>query len=293
MRVCTFCGQRFASNDWQCPRCGWAPLIRKGFISFLNEDPLSGESFDSEYFAMLYHLEKENFWFQHRTRLIIRAIEEYFPCNKKILEIGCGTGLVLSEVGRSFSDVSLSGSDLFVEGLHFAKSRMPGVAFYQMDACCMPFEDEFDLILALDVLEHIEDDSRVISELYRSLKYGGGLIITVPQHQRLWSVQDEKAYHKRRYARKELVDKLGKNGFQVIYATSFITLLLPVLVFSRIYDRIIRRNQHEYDPMRELRIAYSLNRILCIISKTEGLLLRAGISLPVGGSLLCIGRKGR
>jgi hypothetical protein len=133
----------------------------------------------------------------------------------------------------------------------------------------------------------------VISELYRSLKYGGGLIITVPQHQRLWSVQDEKAYHKRRYARKELVDKLGKNGFQVIYATSFITLLLPVLVFSRIYDRIIRRNQHEYDPMRELRIAYSLNRILCIISKTEGLLLRAGISLPVGGSLLCIGRKGR
>ena len=46
----------------------------------------------------------------------------------------------------------------------------------------MPFEDEFDLILALDVLEHIEDDSRAISELYRSLKYGGGLIITVPQH---------------------------------------------------------------------------------------------------------------
>ncbi|MGD0821873.1 MAG: class I SAM-dependent methyltransferase [Desulfomonilia bacterium] len=293
MRVCTFCGQRFASNDWQCPRCGWAPLIRKGFISFLNEDPLSGESFDSEYFARLHHLEKENFWFQHRTRLIIRAIEEYFPYSKKILEIGCGTGLVLSEVGRSFSDVSLSGSDLFVEGLHFAKSRMPDAAFYQMDACCMPFEDEFDLILALDVLEHIEDDSRAINELCRSLKYGGGLIITVPQHQWLWSIQDEKAYHKRRYARKELMDKLVKNGFQVIYATSFITLLLPVLVFSRIYGRIITRTQYEYDPMRELKIAYSLNRILCIISKTEELLLRAGISFPAGGSLLCIGRKGR
>ena len=57
--------------------------------------------------------------------------------------------------------------------------------------------------------------------------------------------------------------------------TSFITLLLPVLVFSRIYGRIITRNQHEYDPMRELRIAYSLNKILCIISKTEELLLRS------------------
>ena len=160
-----------------------------------------------------------------------------------------------------------------MEGLHFAKSRVPDAAFFQMDVCCLPFEDEFDLILALGVLEHIEDDSRVISELCRSLKYGGGLIITVPQHQWLcqwlWSFQDEKAYHKRRYARKELMDKLEKNRFQVIYATSFMTLLLPVLVFSKNYGSVITKNQHEYDPMRELRIAYTLNRILCIISKTE------------------------
>jgi len=292
MKLCTQCHQRFESSEWGCPSCGYAPPVKSDFISFFEDNLSPLESFDSSYFPGLYQLEKDSFWFMHRNRLIMMAIENYFPDIKDVMEIGCGTGFVLSELRIRYPLLKLSGSDIFLEGLQFAGSRVPDADLYQMDACKMPFIEEFDLILALDILEHIEDDGRALEEIFRSLVSGGGLIITVPQHQWLWSRQDEKAFHRRRYAKKKLMEKLRERGFCIVYSTSFITFLLPLMIFSRLYAQFPVGGQKEYNPLRELKIAPSVNRILSYVCSMEEHILKRGGYLPIGGSLLCIATKG-
>jgi hypothetical protein len=93
------------------------------------------------------------------------------------------------------------------------------------------FGSESDLAGALDVLEHIDDDATALYEARRVLRPGGGIIITVPQHQWLWSDADDYAHHQRRYSRPELITSIETAGFRVQMVTSFVTLPLPATVF--------------------------------------------------------------
>ncbi|MDT8273387.1 MAG: class I SAM-dependent methyltransferase [Desulfomonilia bacterium] len=291
MKICFSCEKTFDSVGWNCPYCRSNPFITDGFFSFVTYDNTHEVKFFPEYYAQLFSLEEKHFWFRHRLNSILDAVQIHFPRAHEVLEVGCGTGNVLSSLSQSMPGLSLSGSDLFIEGLHFAKTRIPSAQLYQMDACRMPFENEFDLILALDVLEHIGDDTIALKEISKSLRPGGGVLITAPQHQWLWSTQDEKACHKRRYTRETLSKKIRMNGLRVVHMTSFITLLLPLLVISRFLASRFSDSRKEYDPFRELKIAPTLNRALYGICLAEGRMLKAGFSLPVGGSLLCMARK--
>lgn len=291
MKRCISCGNTYESDDWKCHGCGTGPEHRSGFLSFLMNPPQEPESYDHRYFPELFELENRHFWFQYRNGLIVWALQTYFPCIHNILEIGCGTGCVLKEIHQSFSQVKLSGSDLYSEGLQFAHTRVPQASFYQMDAYDIPFRNEFDVILALDVIEHIEDDEKALAEIYRAIRLGGGLILTVPQHGWLWSVHDEKAYHKRRYSWQMLRRKMSSCGFDMVYHTSFISLLLPVMVVSRMYTDLFMKDRGSYDPLRELKVGPFLNHIFGMICTMEGYVLMKGFRMPVGGSLLCIGVK--
>ena len=135
----------------------------------------------------------------------------------------------------------MSGSEIYSEGLDYAANRVKRAALFQMDARDIPFESEFDVIGAFDVLEHIEEDEQVLEQVFRAVSPGGGIMLTVPQHRFLWSQQDEYACHVRRYEAKELRDKVEKAGFQVEWATSFVTLLLPLMVMSRLSSESLSR----------------------------------------------------
>jgi len=291
MKACISCGFSFASEKWNCPQCGWTPVNQEMFLSFIKERSMIFDSFNPKYYSSLYLLEKNNFWFNHRSKLIFKTINNFLPKIKNALEIGCGTGLVLSELGQKFSHLSLTGSDLFVEGLHLAKKRVPTATLYQIDACHMPFDREFDLILALDTIEHIEADSKALDEISRSLNPGGVLIVTVPQYRWLWSYQDEKAHHRRRYSKQELISKIEHSGLNIVRVTSFLTLLFPLMVLSRIYIGLITRQQRQYDSLRELKIPPIINRIMRAICMAEEYIFTIGINFPIGGSLLCIAEK--
>lgn len=247
----------------------------------------TGHGYDPAYYADLAKLEMRHFWFRARNRLITHVLRKYFPEARSFLEIGCGTGMVLSAIHASIPNLMVSGSELFVEGLGFAQTRLPNVTLMQMDATQIPFTDEFDVIGAFDVLEHIDDDSRVLHEIHRALHPGGGVILTVPQHPWLWSHQDELAHHVRRYQRGELDDKLQRCGFHIVHSTSFVALLLPLLALSR---RAMRCE--EDDPFRELQIGNFTNAILGSILKLEFQLLQMGFTLPIGGSRLVVASKG-
>ena len=114
-----------------------------------------------------------NFWFRARNKLIIWALRRYFPNAATFLEIGCGTGFVLAGVRQAFPKLRISGSDIFTEGLVFARERAVSVSLFQMDARCIPFTEEFDVIGAFDVLEHIEEDVDVLRQMFKSTRVGG------------------------------------------------------------------------------------------------------------------------
>ncbi len=150
----------------------------------------SGGGFKAEYFSSLAQLEARNFWFRGRNALIVWALGKYFPSTRSFLEVGCGTGFVLSGLASAFPQVKLSASELFSDGLRFAAERAPRASFMQMDARRMSFEEELGAVGAFDVLEHIEEDEEVLSAMARALRPGGGMLLTVPQHRWLWSASE-------------------------------------------------------------------------------------------------------
>jgi SAM-dependent methyltransferase len=185
-------------------------------------------------------------------------------------------------------DLSVSGAELFSEGIAVARRRVPDVPIYQLDARRMPFQDEYDVAAALDVLEHVDDDLAAIAGLHRCLRPGGGLLVTVPQHPALWSPADEISQHVRRYRRRELLQKLASAGFEILRTTSFVSLLLPAMAAQRV---LARRERVSYSLTQELTATARITPLLDGIMAAERALVRLGASFPAGGSLLVVARK--
>lgn len=244
--------------------------------------------FRPEHFASLAALEEGHFWFRARNELIVHVLQRFFPRARSMLEIGCGTGFVLRGITESLPDLRVSGSEIFLEGLGFAARRLPAADLFQMDARRIPYENEFDLIGAFDVIEHIEEDEQVLREAHRALKPGGGFVLTVPQHPWLWSAQDDRACHVRRYRHRELRAKLSNAGFQIVFSSSFVSLLLPLLAASRMRKR---KPDDGSDINGELMPHAVVNRILYHVLRLESLLIRGGVRFPAGGTRLVVATK--
>jgi SAM-dependent methyltransferase len=243
------------------------------------------EGFDPAGFAELAAIEPGSFWFETRNELIVWALGRYFPGASAMLEVGCGTGFVLGGVARARPHMRLIGSELFAEGLAYAKERAPGAELIQMDARRIPYDAELDVVGAFDVLEHIDEDEEVLGQMRRALRPGGGILITVPQHRWLWSPADEAAHHVRRYTRAELVGKVKRAGFEVERVTSFVSSLLPLMAASRFVKR-----HRETEVSSEFKVGRATNAALTAALRAELALIRRGVSFPAGGSLLVAAR---
>jgi SAM-dependent methyltransferase len=263
--------------------------IIDGFKCYSPELAKSNNGFSADAFSFLRQVEENNFWFKVRNRILIDLIKKYSgkSGNKKLLEIGCGTGYVLSGLSSS-TDFQLSGSDIHVEGLKYAKERVPSAEFIQMDATAMPFKNEFDAIGAFDVIEHISEDELALKNIHRSLRKNGVLYISVPQYMFMWSSIDEISFHKRRYSKGELMQKVSAAGFKIEYCGSFVFTLFPMMVASRF---LMQRKGGEASGNQEFSMNSFLNRILESVLSLDEFFIKRGIRLPFGGSLLCVARK--
>lgn len=287
MIKCPACDFVHENNDIACGNCGYSVPEVDGFPAWAHELAHEGGGFKPGHFADLARLEAGNFWFNARNSLVIWALKKYFPDLGSLLEIGCGTGYVLAEISHTFPQARLVGSEIFTAGLKFAALRVPDAALVQMDARSAPYVDEFAVAAAFDVIEHITEDVAVLTNLHQAVKPRGGLILTVPQHQWLWSAADDYACHERRYSKSELHVKIEAAGFEIIRSTSFVSLLLPAMMLSRSRDP----QKEGYDPLAEFRIHSWLNSALRHILGLERLLIRAGVNFPIGGSRLIVARK--
>src|SRR5438128_636758 len=205
--------------------------------------------YEHEYGAM-YALEDFYWWFVARRVLaeevIAREVSGRGPA--RILDIGCGTGANMKAFTRHGLAV---GVDLSIEALHFCQRRgLQTIALSAVEK--LPFDDEtFEVVTALDVLEHTDDDLKALHEMRRIVRDGGLLLIAVPAYGFLWSEHDEALKHRRRYTAHELRNKLAVTGYEVVRTSYFITtLFFPILAF-RIWQGFLKKSTH---PKTSLRI---------------------------------------
>ena len=287
MISCPECQNLYPSKEEQCPKCSFSPKLIDGFKSWDPDLAKRGGGFKSESFNTLYQAESNNFWFRARNKIIQWALKKYAPDCQSYLEIGCGTGFVLSGIRDALPTSNIVGSEIFTTGLAFAAERVPDAELVQMDARNLPYKEEFEVVSAFDVIEHIEEDELVLENLFHSLKSGGLIMITVPQHQWLWSSVDVQACHVRRYSANELHKKIQDAGFNIVLTTSFVSFLLPAMFLSRY---MMKKNKHS-DADSELNINPFINYLFEKTLDIERFFIQMGIRFPVGGSRLVLARK--
>lgn len=288
MKRCLGCGAVFVRTKPSCPACHAAPGLIDGFEAYAPEMAHAGGGFKESHFAELADVEAGHFWFESRNELIGWAVDKYCADRGAFLEIGCGTGFVLSSIAQRFPFAQMLGSEIFSEGLHFAAQRVPEAGFIQMDARRIPYSSEFDVIGAFDVLEHIQEDEAVLAQMHQALKPKGMLLITVPQHDWLWSPSDDYACHVRRYSARECHEKLRTAGFRIVRSTSFVSLLLPLMMASRLKKK---KDGGEFDVTDEFKLSKPLNSLLYGVMKGEISVIKAGVNFGAGGSRFVIAQR--
>ena len=236
---------------------------------------------------------ESSFWVRSRNRLFKRIVLKHLVVSgkTKLLEIGCGTGGFIQQIAGN-ENLQITGSEIYLQGLLYAQRKIPGVEFIQFDITQGTIGDEFDVIVAFDVIEHIENDNEAISNISKMLNKQGSLIITVPQHMFLWGTLDEIVKHKRRYSRRELVTRLQENGFEISYCTSFLFVLFPLMMISRLFDRGRKQGQNENVALEErVKFSTALNWVFDRFMRIDEFLIRLGVSLPFGGTLVVVATK--
>jgi SAM-dependent methyltransferase len=231
--------------------------------------------------------EEWHFWFRARRDLVLWAIQRHVPAARTVLEVGCGAGFVLSAIRDQDPQRFVIGCDRSVEALRRARQRDSRVPVFEADVRQLPLARQFDLILALDVIEHVDEDHLALAEMYRLTRPGGSLLLTVPQHRWLWSQVDEFSCHRRRYDRRELAAKVADAGFGIVHATSCFATTVPFALVAR---RRPRRAE-DFDPSAELRLSALTNAVLRGLLAPEWMALKRGLSLPIGSSLLLVARR--
>lgn len=231
----------------------------------------------------LYKTEDVHWWHKAKRRFVKQLITTHI--HKKsltILDVGCGTGKSMDELS---SLGGVWGVDISDEALLFCKKRNL-THVKKGEAEHLPFQkDFFDVVCALDVLEHVDDEAS-IREIKRVLKNNGFIIISVPAFSWLWSKWDEVLHHKRRYDKKQLERILKKEGFAILkntYIHSF--LVIPILIIRKLKQ--LQHKQYTSDFQVNNGV---LNRLCSFLSELEQIWINR-YDMPFGTSVLCIAQK--
>ncbi|HEY8447329.1 MAG TPA: class I SAM-dependent methyltransferase [Thermomicrobiales bacterium] len=249
---------------------------------------------DPSFYQEYFRHETEHWWFRWRFDLITDVVASLRPGPSfRMLDAGCGTGQMLKCLERLGDAVGIDSSPL---AIRYAKAR--GVKhLVHGSITAMPFPPgTFDCVLALDVIEHVEDDFGILMRLHEVTKPGGHLIVTVPAFQALWSEHDIINQHKRRYRAPVLRRLIEEAGFAIERITYCNTALtLPVFVTRKTKNllRTVKKIRHaESNGLESDLTDYPrpINNALYWMLKGETRLMRR-LNFPFGVSILAIARR--
>lgn len=248
-----------------------------------------------EEYERMYRFEDRYWWFIARRHLILTLLgRHYSPDGRlRILDIGCGTGAMLDELAP-FGQVV--GADFSPEALQFCVARGVRASLSRADVRRLPFADaSFDVVTAMDIIEHIDDDKAAASEIFRVLKPGGRLLVSVPAFPSLWSEHDEALHHYRRYTSPRLKDLFQRVGLSVDKLSYTVTSLFPLIWAYRQINNLIgsllpKRRVGGEKKANLVPFVAPVNAALLGLSRWEtGLVSR--LDLPFGVSVVCAARK--
>jgi ubiquinone/menaquinone biosynthesis C-methylase UbiE len=242
-------------------------------------------------YERMYRLEDSYWWFVARHRLIEAMLRDCYGAPKPetssltFLDVGCGTGAMSRRLARWGRVVSADFSPLALEfsrrrGLH----HLVGA-----DAMNLPFvSGQFDAIVVMDVLEHLPDDCRALSEFHRVLKPGGRVLATVPAYTHLWSEHDVALMHFRRYVRLQLKERFESTGFKLEKLSHTMTLLYPLVAIQRRLNA--RKPPHDPPQAAMPLFPAPINTALTGLLAAENAIARR-VNFPFGVTLLCMAQK--
>jgi len=246
----------------------------------------------SEYYGEYYEHENNHWWFKWRFDMITEIVESLpRPDGFRMLDAGCGTGQMTKLLERYGEAVGL---EIAPQALEFARRR--GVKdLVQGSITDPPFAPaSFDLVLSLDVIEHVDNDVQILESLFEVVRPGGYLIVTVPAFQSLWSQHDEINQHKRRYRVPQVRDLMTHAGFNVSRVTYCnTTLFLPVLVTRKAKTALRSLDKQADSSALESDLAHyprRINDFLYRIVSTETKLMKH-VDLPFGVSILAVAQR--
>lgn len=266
-----------------------------------NEAPPWSEAMRPINYQIMFDVEDGHWWFVGRRAVVFAQIEDALnrgaarafvdaqhftdgaEPNLQILDIGCGTGATMDHLKR-FGEVQ--GIDLSELPLRFTRRRG-----HQRVLCAsatrLPFESEsFDLVTALDVIEHLDDDVQGLTEIRRILKPNAPAVIFVPAFEALWGPNDDQSGHKRRYRIKQLrtaIEAAGLDVERMSYAN--IGMFVPIWLGRKLLQLLGREEQAENRINHK-----SINDLLAFVFASEANWLRQH-TLPFGVSIVSVVRK--
>jgi SAM-dependent methyltransferase len=242
---------------------------------------------DERFHAFEKEVEEWHWWYQVRRDILDLKLRGLAldPARAQLLDVGCGTGgasLVLSKYGR------VTGLDRAPASFAISMDRPYTNRVVARFGDTLPFaEDTFDVVCALDILEHLDDDLGGARELYRVTRPGGHAILFAPAFQFLWGYNDVFSHHKRRYEKRGLADVIARAGFDVAESGYFNMVLFAPTLAARLLQRLMPKltdgMEHSTRPSR-------WNGVLARIFRMELPRLQNG-GMPLGTSTYCIGQK--
>lgn len=231
-------------------------------------------------------LEEMHWWFVARRKIVGAMLASLdLPEDSSILDAGCGTGGNLQFLSQ-FGEVTGVELDDGAAALARERGTWPVLKGSLPDG--MPFAgQQFDLIVLLDVLEHIDDDGASLRALADLLAPGGYLVLTVPAFPFLWSPHDEEHHHKRRYRAAGLREVIQNADLRLSYLSHFNTWLFPMVAAVRLVRKIFPANE----VGRDVRLpGPALNGMLQAVFGSERRWI-GRLGMPFGVSLLAVARK--
>ncbi|MBT8325324.1 MAG: class I SAM-dependent methyltransferase [Winogradskyella sp.] len=241
-----------------------------------------------QHYEQHYHrLEKSHFWFKARRNFIVELLKDTSK-QSKILDVGCSSGLLLTDLkSNGFLDDNLYGIDISETAI--ANCKKQGLQnCHLMSGDALNFNQKFDVIIASDSLEHINDDLKAVSNWKDHLTENGKICIFVPAFNMLWSQHDIENKHYRRYTKKQLIKVVSKTNLDVIRASYWnFSLFLPVLIIRKLQSI---SKHHKKNHQGDLKSVSLLNPILLGLLNLENYLLRF-LNFPIGISTFCIAQK--
>jgi len=240
----------------------------------------SGTILEREAFDRMAAIDGEHWWFTARRRIVRALIDHHaaLPERARILEVGCGTGSNLALL-QHYGTVDAIEPDGPARALAIERSGIAVQGGLLPDGVTLD-AGAYDLIVMLDVLEHIPDDAGALAFLHDKLATGGRLLLTVPAAPWMWSAHDLAHHHQRRYTAATLTRVVERSGYRVRHITHFNTLLFPAIAAVRVLGKLLGRESGGDDAMPPA----VLNHALAATFGAERHWVARG-SFPVGVSL--------